>query len=84
MSFFGAAIVVSLQHFISSFFAFLYIRGRGEFDISDIIRVNGAGGQFLGEVRKIGIFFTTLREVDNELMFTGKIVSFPNNFVFLG
>lgn len=37
-----------------------------------------------GEVRKIGFFFITIREVDDELLFTGKYVSIPNNLIFSG
>ncbi len=73
-----------MQHFISSFFAFFYILGKSEFDIGDIIRVGGGFTHFSGEVRRIGLFFTSLREVDDELMYTGKIVSFPNNQIFSG
>lgn len=37
-----------------------------------------------GEVRRIGFFFTTIREVDEEMLFTGKVISFPNNLIFSG
>lgn len=84
LTFLWAAIAISIQHFISSFFAFFYIRGKNEFDIGDIIRVWSGTLPFSGEVRRIWLFFTSLREVDDELMYTGKIVSFPNNQIFTG
>ena len=33
---------------------------------------------------KIGIFFTSLREIDNDMMFTGTSIEFPNNLIFTG
>jgi small-conductance mechanosensitive channel len=37
----------------------------------------------VGEVQEIGFFFTKIKEVDeNDLAFTGKVVSFPNYLIF--
>jgi hypothetical protein len=32
----------------------------------------------------MGLFFTDVREVDEELLFTGRNISFPNNLIFTG
>lgn len=37
----------------------------------------------MGEVKEIGFFFTTIKEVEeNDLSFTDKTVSFPNYLIF--
>ena len=37
-----------------------------------------------GKVESIWLFFTRVREVDEEHLFTGKSVSFPNNLILSG
>jgi small-conductance mechanosensitive channel len=37
-----------------------------------------------GRVQSIGLFFTRVREVDEEHLFTGRTVSFPNNLILTG
>jgi small-conductance mechanosensitive channel len=34
------------------------------------------------EVKRIWFFFTTVKEVDDEMLFTWRVISFPNNLVF--
>ncbi len=83
-SFFGAAIVVSLQNFVSSFFAYIYITTTAQFEEWDIIRTGNPFMSAIGEVINIGFFFTRVKEVDDEMLFTGRIISVPNNLVFTG
>ncbi len=92
-SVFSAALVVALQDFVSSFFAWLYIRGKSKYRVGDVIRVSGTNGYFFGRVKKIEILRTILDEsvgdsnaaqlnvsLDKERP-TGRIVSFPNNVI---
>lgn len=81
-SFFWAAIVVSLQNFVSSFFAYIYITSTAQFEEGDIIKTGNPFMSAIGEVRHIWFFFTTVREVDSEMLFTGRVISVPNNLVF--
>lgn len=83
-SFFGAAIVVALQNFVSSFCAYIYITSTAQFEEWDIIKTWNPMMSALGEVKRIWFFFTTIKEVDNEMLFTGRVISFPNNLIFTG
>jgi len=84
--FFSAALVVALQDFVSSFFAWLLIRAKNQFTESDVITVNTATGQITGQVVEIGLFRTGVKEKiggdspDNE-RFTGRLLYFPNNII---
>ena len=78
----SAAIVVALQNYVSSFFSYMYIISSRQFEEGDIIRTGNPFMTANGVVRTIGMFFTTIKEVDDELMFTGKTISFPNNLIF--
>jgi small-conductance mechanosensitive channel len=55
-----------------------------QFEEGDIIRTGNPFMTAFGEVRRIGFFFTRIREVDNEMLFTGKFISFPNSLIFTG
>jgi small-conductance mechanosensitive channel len=82
----SAALVVALQDFVSSFFAWMMVKLKSQYKINDTIELNSSKGVFTGKVREIGLFRTTLKEkvggqgLDKEF-YTGKIVSFPNNLV---
>lgn len=89
LSLFSAALVVALQDFISSFFAWIFIRARNKFKEGDIIQIAGFSGsnQYSGRVKKIEAFRTLLFEregtlegekIDKERV-TGRIISIPNN-----
>ena len=89
ISLFSAALVVALQDFISSFFAWIFIRARNKFKEGDIIQIAGFSGnnQYSGRVKKIEAFRTLLMEregtlegekIDKERV-TGRIISIPNN-----
>lgn len=90
LSVFSAAMVVALQDFVSSFFAWIFIRARNKFKEGDVIKVASANGShyFFGKVKKIEAFRTLLTEVVGDGDFngnidkerpTGRIVSVPNN-----
>ncbi len=82
----SAALVVALQDFVSSFFAWMMIKIKQQYKVGDIIELNSSKGAFTGRVIEIGIFRTTLKEkiggedIDKEF-YTGKINSFPNNLI---
>ncbi|MEX0595012.1 MAG: mechanosensitive ion channel domain-containing protein, partial [Candidatus Paceibacterota bacterium] len=89
VSLLSAALVVALQDFISSFFAWIFIRARNKFKEGDIIQIAGFSGnnQYSGKVKKIEAFRTLLMEregtlegdkIDKERV-TGRIISIPNN-----
>ena len=82
----SAALVVALQDFVSSFFAWLMIKVKSQFRVNDIIQLNSNKGTFTGKVVELGFFRTSLKEkiggngLDKEF-YTGKIISFPNNLI---
>lgn len=82
----SAALVVALQDFVSSFFAFIWIKFKSMFKTRDIIHINSSEGKVTGIVSNIGIFRTTLKELvgEDELSserLTGRTISIPNSVV---
>jgi small-conductance mechanosensitive channel len=82
----SAAMVVALQEFISSFFAWFVIQLRGPYRLGDLIQIQTNVEIYTGVVKNIGVFRTEISEkvggetFDKE-QFTGKIVDFPNNMI---
>jgi small-conductance mechanosensitive channel len=83
---FSAALVVALQDFIASFFAWVVIKARGPYKLTDTIEIPTTQGLMSGVVTQIGFFRTRIREkiggdsYDRE-QFTGKTIFFPNNLI---
>jgi small-conductance mechanosensitive channel len=82
----SAALVVALQDFVSSFFAFMWIKFKSVFKTRDIIHISTPETKITGIVANIGIFRTTLRELvgDNQINSerpSGRVVSVPNSVV---
>jgi small-conductance mechanosensitive channel len=83
---FSAALVVALQDFISSFFAWVVIKARGPYKINDTIEIPTSSGIMTGVVTQVGFFRTRIREKiggesrDRE-QYTGKTIFFPNNLI---
>ena len=81
----SAALVVALQDFVSSFFAWLLINSSKQYSVGDIIELQTPGSEIVfGRVKEIGLFRTFVREMEggekeNKERSTGRIVSFPNN-----
>ncbi len=84
--FISAAMVVALQEFISSFFAWFVIKARGPYKEGDLIQIQTSVQVYSGKVKNIGIFRTVISEkvggssLDREQL-TGKTVDFPNNLI---
>jgi len=82
---FSAALVVALQDYVASFFAWILISSKNEYKIGDIIRLPIPGSDTIfGKVVSIGWFRTTVKErmggeTINKELSTGRVVSFPNN-----
>lgn len=82
----SAALVVALQDFVSSFFAWIMIKLKNQYKNGDLIELHSNRDVFTGKVLEIGVFRTTLKEIvggeglDKEF-YTGKTVSFPNNLI---
>jgi predicted HicB family RNase H-like nuclease len=72
LSLFSAALVVALQDFVSSFFAWIFIKARNKFKVGDIIQIAGFSGnnQYSGKVKKIEAFRTLL--IENEGTMEGE------------
>lgn len=83
---FSAALVVALQDFISSFFAWVVIKARGPFKVNDIIEIPTSNGLMKGLVVHIGFFRTRIKEQyggdsPGAEQFTGENIFFPNNVI---
>lgn len=83
----SAALVVALQDFVSSLFAFFWIKIKGIYKNRDVIDINtGDTGIVTGIVTNVGVFRTTLKELygEGELnaeRSSGRIVSVPNSVI---
>jgi small-conductance mechanosensitive channel len=83
---FSAALVVALQDFIASFFAWVVIKARGPYKLIDTIEIPTPSGVMTGVVTQIGFFRTRIKEKiggesrDRE-QYTGKTIFFPNNLI---
>lgn len=82
VSFLWAATVFALQNFIASFFTYLYITFTNQYDRWDVIKIGDPRMTSTGEVVDIGLFSTTIKELDNELLFTGRQFTLPNQLFF--
>ncbi len=87
LSVLSAALVFTLQDFVAGFFAWIYIEMTGQFRIGDNIQITSNERRFGGWVQHVGFFRTQIRErVGGESLNrerpTGKIITFPNHFIF--
>ncbi len=82
VSFLWAATVFALQNFIASFFTYLYIICTNQYDKWDIIKIGDPRMTSIGEVLDIWLFSTTIKELDSELLFTGRQFTLPNQIFF--
>jgi small-conductance mechanosensitive channel len=83
---FSAALVVALQDFIASFFAWVVIKARGPYKINDTIEIPTPTGLMTGIVTQVGFFRTRIREkiggeTTHREQLTGKTIFFPNNLI---
>jgi small-conductance mechanosensitive channel len=87
LSLLSAAFVFALQDFVSCFFAWIYVEVTKQYRINDLIQIQAQNNNVSGWIQNIGLFRTQVRErvggesLDRERP-TGKIVTFPNNFIF--
>jgi hypothetical protein len=82
VSFLWAATVFALQNFIASFFTYLYISFTNQYDVGDIIKIGDPRMTGIGEVLELGLFSTIIKELDSELLFTGRQFILPNQIFF--
>ncbi len=81
MSFTGAGLVLTLREEILSISAWLYITFQKPYSTGDRIEINN----IKGDVIDIGILQTFMLEVGNWVkaeQTTGRIINFPNNYIF--
>jgi small-conductance mechanosensitive channel len=77
----SAAIVISIQDLLASFFGWFAIMPGRKFTVGDRLEIEGVRG----DVLDIQILRTTLVEVNNWLGVdqpTGRVLFIPNNFIF--
>ena len=77
----GAGLALALQEVILSVAGWLLILVRRPFEVGDRIEINGVKGDIID----IRLFQTSLLEIGNWVnadQSTGRIVNFPNSFVF--
>ncbi len=78
-----AALTIALQDFVLAFFGWFVLMGKKGVRVSDIVEINGVGG----EVIEIGLMSTTLLETGtlaDRGYATGRRISFLNSFAIRG
>ncbi len=78
-----AGLTVVFQNFILAFFGWFMLMGRNGIRVSDLVEINGVGG----EVVEVGLFRTTLLETGNwtdKGHPTGRRVRFLNSYAVTG
>jgi small-conductance mechanosensitive channel len=82
----SAALVVALQDFVSSFFAWILISTKRQYRVGDVITVDTPSRDIYGKVTEINLLRTVLQEKvggikqDREQI-TGRTLIFPNNII---
>jgi small-conductance mechanosensitive channel len=71
----SVALVISGKELITSVFGYIYRATAGGFRFGDVIEIN----QVKGEVIDQTLLSTTLLEMNDEHLFTGRVVQFPNS-----
>lgn len=79
LGFLSAALVVSLQGFVASFFAFIFVVVSGILKVGDIIKTGNPFMITIGKIKRIGVFYIEVAEMDEKMYGTGKTIYLPNN-----
>jgi small-conductance mechanosensitive channel len=71
----SVALVISGKELIASMFGYIYRATAGSFRFGDVIEINHVKGEVIDQT----LLSTTVLEMNDEHLFTGRVVQFPNS-----
>jgi small-conductance mechanosensitive channel len=72
----SVALVLAGKELLTSILGYIYRTTSGSFDFGNVIEINGVKGEVIDQT----LLSTTVLEMNEEHLFTGKVVQFPNSF----
>lgn len=72
----SVAVVLAGKELILSVLGYIHRTTSGSFAFGDVIEINGVRGEVIDQT----LLSTTLLEMNEEHLFTGRVVQFPNSF----
>src|SRR5258708_21236419 len=72
----SVAVVLVGKEMFTSVLGYIYRTTSGSFGFGDVIEINGIKGEVIDQT----LLSTTVLEMSEEHLFTGKVVQFPNSF----
>ena len=72
----SVALVLGGKELLTSMLGYIHRTTSGSFEFGDVIEINGIKGEVIDQT----LFSTTVLEMSEEHLFTGRVVQFPNSF----
>lgn len=72
----SVALVLGGKELLTSILGYIHRTTSGSFEFGDVIEINGIKGEVIDQT----LFSTTILEMSEEHLFTGRVVQFPNSF----
>jgi len=72
----SVALVLGGKELLTSILGYIHRTTSGSFEFGDVIEINGIKGEVIDQT----LFSTTVLEMSEEHLFTGRVVQFPNSF----
>ncbi len=72
----SVALVLGGKELLTSMLGYIHRTTSGSFEFGDIIEINGIRGEVIDQT----LLSTTVLEMSEEHLFTGRVVQFPNSF----
>ena len=72
----SVALVLGGKELLTSILGYIHRTTSGSFQFGDVIEINGIKGEVIDQT----LFSTTVLEMSEEHLFTGRVVQFPNSF----
>jgi len=72
----SVALVLGGKELLTSMLGYIHRTTSGSFEFGDVIEINGIKGEVIDQT----LFSTTVLEMSDEHLFTGRVVQFPNSF----
>jgi small-conductance mechanosensitive channel len=72
----SVALVVGGKELLTSVLGYIHRTTSGSFEFGDVIEINDIKGEVIDQT----LFSTTVLEMSEEHLFTGRVVQFPNSF----
>lgn len=72
----SVALVLAGKELLTSVLGYVYRTTSGSFDFGNVIEINGVKGEVINQT----LLSTTVLEMNEDHLFTGKVAQFPNSF----